>query len=156
MSEVKRPSSHSRCLLCGEDNPLGLKLKFHADGDGGVKTELSGGLLLQGYQGILHGGVIAAVLDSAMTHCLFQQGLEAVTGDLRVRFREPVPCQAKLELKAWVKKSTSPLHLLAAELSCGGKRLAWAEAKFMERRAPQKTSGRSWGAEAGAPADGCG
>ena len=135
---VKTPPSHSRCLLCGEDNPLGLKLKFHPAPEGGVRAELSGGLLLQGYQGILHGGVIAAVLDSAMTHCFFHQGLEAVTGELRVRYREPVPCHAKLELKAWIKKSTRPLHLVAAELSCDGKRLAWAEAKFMERRDPRK------------------
>lgn len=46
----------------------------------------SGNPGLQEYEGQLHGRVISSLLDAAMTHCLFHHGIEAVTGELYVRF----------------------------------------------------------------------
>lgn len=72
-----------------------------------------------------------ALLDSAMTHCLFNQAIEAVTGELKVKFVRPVPCRTRLRLKAWLEKTFDPLYVLKAELSCDDCLLASAEAKFM-------------------------
>lgn len=87
---------------------------------------------LQGYTGMLHGGVIASLLDSAMTNCLFQQGINAVTGDLRIRYRHPTPCNAELFLRARVVSEKRPLFELKAELLIGAQITAHATAKFME------------------------
>jgi acyl-coenzyme A thioesterase PaaI-like protein len=89
---------------------------------------------LQGYDGIVHGGVIASLLDAAMTHCLFHRGIQAVTGDLHVRFVRPVDCNASLEIRAWVLSSNLPLYRLRAELVFDEHIAAWAEAKFLQRR----------------------
>ena len=89
---------HADCVLCGSRNPLSLGLSFHPGDDGGVRTLFQAHSGLQGYKGILHGGVISSLLDAAMTHCLFHQGIEAVTGDLHVRFVKSVPCDAQMEL----------------------------------------------------------
>jgi uncharacterized protein (TIGR00369 family) len=125
-------NGHSRCLLCGERNPFSLKLVFEADDEGGVKTRFKSHEGLQGYDDMLHGGVIAALLDAAMTHCLFHHGVQAVTGDLHVRFVNPVSCDASLEIRAWVLSSRSPLYRLRAEIRQDQLIMAWAESKFLQ------------------------
>ncbi len=127
-------NGHGHCLICGDLNPLSLKLSFQAGKDDSVWTNFQGNSGLQGYEKILHGGVISSLLDAAMTHCLFHHKIQAVTGDLHVRFVHPVPCEAALEIKAWIVSSRPPLYILNAELSCDKRVMAWAEAKF----APQE------------------
>lgn len=122
--------SHSHCLMCGNENPLSLRLSFKADEQGIVHTVFKGHEGLQGYRGILHGGVISSLLDSAMTNCLFHLGVEALTGDLYVKFLKPVPCTASLDIRAWVATSLPPLYQLRAELVCDETVMAWAEATF--------------------------
>jgi len=119
--------------MCGEFNPLSLRLKFTPDENGAVCTLFQGNSLLQGYDGILHGGVISSLLDAAMTHCLFQRRITAVTGELLVKFVAPVPCSAWLTVRGWLVNSTPPLYLMAAELLQAGTVMASAEAKFMQR-----------------------
>ncbi|MGC8643078.1 MAG: PaaI family thioesterase [Isosphaeraceae bacterium] len=125
---------HSRCLLCGNLNPKSLSLSFQPAGDGSVRTRFKARTELQGYDDILHGGVIASLLDAAMTHCLFHRGIQAVTGDLHVRFVEPVSCHSTLEIRAWVLYFHPPLYCLQAEITLDGRVMAWADAKFMERQ----------------------
>ena len=123
-------NSHSHCLMCGEENPLSLRLRFEPDENGAVHTVFKGHEGLQGYRGILHGGVISSLLDAAMTNCLFHLGVEALTGDLQVRFLKPVPCTVAVDIRAWVETSLPPLYQLRAELVCGETVMARAEGKF--------------------------
>lgn len=123
---------HAECLLCGGDNPLSLGLAFEPDGEGGVFADFKPHARLQGYAGILHGGVSAALLDAAMTHCLFHRGVRAVTADLRVRYAHPVPYDRLLHLQARVTEEKPPLHRLRSELTLGGRVLVWAKATFCE------------------------
>ncbi len=126
-------NGHSSCLLCGERNPWSFKIAFQADNDGTVKARFQSHRFLQGYDGIIHGGVISALLDAAMTHCLFHQGVRALTGDLRVRFLQSIPCHAALDLRAWILSARPPLYRLKAELFAEECIAAWAEAKFMQQ-----------------------
>ena len=124
---------HRACLLCGEMNPWSLGLAFEPDGEGGVKTLFTPDLRLQGYDGMLHGGVSAALLDAAMTHCLFHRNVRAVTADLRVRYPHPVRIGLKLDLRAWVTEAHTPLYRLKSELTDRDHRvLVWAQATFCE------------------------
>ncbi len=127
-------NNHSRCWLCGNLNPRSLKLTFQPAGKGTVTARFQAHPELQGYAGMLHGGVISSLLDAAMTHCLFHQGVRAVTGDLHVRFVQPVPSNVSLEIRAWVLSFQRPLYRLRAEIIFAERVVAWAEAKFMERR----------------------
>ncbi len=121
---------HAGCLLCGTENPWSLGLAFEPDGAGGVHADILPDTRLQGYNGMLHGGVAAALLDSAMTHCLFHRGIRAVTGELRVRYPHPVPMKHKLSLQAHVTEATPPLYRLKAELATDGEVRVWAQATF--------------------------
>ncbi len=103
-------------------------------GDGGVVAPFKGHAGLQGYDGILHGGIVSALLDAAMTHCLFRHGIKAVTDELNVRFLRPVPFAAILTVSARPKALKLPIFKLAAELTGDGRVMARAEARFMRMK----------------------
>ena len=129
---IGRQHGHRACLLCGDKNPWSLRLTFEPHDEGGVRTTFEPHERLQGYDGMLHGGVAAALLDSAMTHCLFHRGVRAVTADLRVRYPHPVPMGSRVGLRAWVTDTHAPLYRLKAELTGVGSVLVWAQATFCE------------------------
>jgi acyl-coenzyme A thioesterase PaaI-like protein len=127
-----RAHAHPRCVVCGAANPLGLGLECVVMPDASVAAEFAGGEALEGYADQLHGGMIAALLDGAMTHCLFAHGCRALTAELTVRFRHPVAVKERLTVRAWLADSHAPLHLLRAELWQNGQVKATALGKFFE------------------------
>lgn len=76
----------NRCFVCGTDNPIGLKLRFARSGPG-VRAEFTPSELHVGYEGLVHGGILAALIDDAMANIWFVRGEEAVTAKIEVRFR---------------------------------------------------------------------
>jgi uncharacterized protein (TIGR00369 family) len=123
---------HSGCIMCGIQNPLGLKLNFTKDNQGGVVGHFTPNQLLEGYSGILHGGVVAALLDSAMTNCLFVHNITALTAELNIKYLKPIPIKKEIIVKAKVSRSTSPLHNLEAQLLVDNQIMTRATALFME------------------------
>jgi len=132
---------HSQCVLCGTQNPKSMKLTFHAQADDSVRASFQAHDSFQGYDGILHGGIIAALLDSAMTHCLFHRGISGVTGELRVRYRQAIPCGTTLDIWARLMRARPPLYQLESEIRVEGQIMAWAEAKFMMRTKSDRPEG---------------
>jgi len=126
-------NDHAHCLMCGVCNPRSLGLCFRAEGET-VRATFQVQSTLQGYTGILHGGVVASLLDAAMTHCLFHQGVQALTGDLHIRFVRPISCEMAVEVRGWILSVAGPLYRLRAELCHAQRVMAWAEGKFMRRR----------------------
>ncbi|ADW16811.1 thioesterase superfamily protein [Desulfobulbus propionicus DSM 2032] len=133
-AEVLR--GHEHCLLCGTLHPRSWRLSFEPTKADEVRTFVVAGTELQGYDNIVHGGVLASLLDAAMTHWLLHHGIQAVTGDLRVRFLHPVACDTPLELRARLLFACPPLYHLQAEIRCGEQRMARGEGKFMRREQP--------------------
>jgi acyl-coenzyme A thioesterase PaaI-like protein len=128
-------SVHAGCVVCGGENERGLRLRY-APADGNrVQAVLDCDGSLQGYGGRLHGGVIAAALDGAMTHCLFALGRTAVTAELTVRFKQPVAIGRPATVRAWLERDLGPLYLLQSELVQDGLVKATASAKFLEDEA---------------------
>jgi acyl-coenzyme A thioesterase PaaI-like protein len=127
-------ASHRYCLMCGRDNPLSFGLKFKQDARGAVSATFTGNTTLQGYTGIMHGGVLSALLDTAMAHCLLHQDIEAVTGELNVRYLKQVNCEETLEIKAWIDSSLPPLYHLRSEIRIDDTIVCKAKARFMQRQ----------------------
>ena len=82
--------SASSCFACGPDNPRGLHLVFEKTADGAMTAEWIPEPEMEGYQGIVHGGLVSTVLDEAMAKVVDASGAKALTAELRVRFRQQV------------------------------------------------------------------
>jgi uncharacterized protein (TIGR00369 family) len=131
---------HSQCILCGAGHPQGLRLVFSTHADGHVEAPFTCDRLYQGYTGYLHGGIIASLLDSAMTNCLFAHDCAALTGELNVRFLKPVIVSRPAVVSARVAQSRAPLFKMTGEIHQDGEIMARATAKFMEIRKRAKST----------------
>ena len=87
------------CFACGQANPIGLRLRFEADGEG-IRAEFTPGPQYQGYEGLLHGGIVAAALDDAMANLFHMRGRETVTARLEIRYRREAPIGQRLIVTA--------------------------------------------------------
>lgn len=119
--------------MCGSANGQGLKLRFEVQVDGSVLATAACSEALQSYPETLHGGVIAALLDSAMTNALFAVGVAGVTAELRVRFVAPVRPDQDAHVRAAIERECDPLYYVRAELEQNGEVMARASAKFLDR-----------------------
>lgn len=84
------------CVVCGPDNPQGLKLNFEVDLDlppaaATIRTRFIAERRHIGFQGILHGGVTATILDEVMVWAASWGGRRfCYCGEMSVRYRLPV------------------------------------------------------------------
>ncbi len=135
--EKKQPhgighKSHYSCVACGQDNVAGLKLKFKKRQDGSVSAAVFCRREIMGYDGLLHGGVAALMLDSAMTNCLFSMNIAAFTAELNIKYKAPVVIGRAAEVTGRLVSDMAPLFLMKAELKQDEKVKVLAEAKFMK------------------------
>ncbi len=130
--EETRAQAHRRCVVCGHVNGRAPRLHFAVTDDGRVQATFQPDVTHEGYNGILHGGVISTLLDAAMTNCLFAHGRCGLTAELCVRFRHPVLTTTPLRLRAWVERASPPLFVLRAQIEQEGRLRATAVGKFME------------------------
>jgi uncharacterized protein (TIGR00369 family) len=131
--EETRAQAHGRCTACGHVDGHLPRLRFAVADDGSVHAHFLPDEACEGYAGILHGGVIAMLLDAAMTNCLFAQGRHGLTAEVCVRFRHPVASDSPLRLRAYVRRASPPLFVLHAELHQAGQVRATAIGKFMDK-----------------------
>ncbi len=91
--------TYGNCFVCGENNPEGLKLHFEIDKEKKVlKTTFIAPPKFQGYDGIIHGGIISTLLDEAMAKLSFELGYNTVTATLEIRFKNPAPILEPLDV----------------------------------------------------------
>lgn len=81
-------SDYQGCFVCGARNDAGLKLQFRREGDR-VVAEFLPQERFQGFPGVVHGGILASLLDEALsrTALLYEQWV--MTGRLEIRYRLP-------------------------------------------------------------------
>ncbi len=85
------PANAHHCFGCGELNEHGLHLHFTPDPDGnGVSALFCPASRVEGYTGVVHGGIITTVLDEVMAWSLYRHDIWAVTGELTTRYRHPI------------------------------------------------------------------
>jgi acyl-coenzyme A thioesterase PaaI-like protein len=103
---VFRQPNSDYCFICGRHNPHGLYMAFYDDGDKTVCATHTVPEAYQGYPGVVHGGIVAAMLDEAV-------GRVAMIGDphhfmmsvkLEVKYRHPVPTETPLKIIGRVER----------------------------------------------------
>ena len=125
---------HTNCFACGSNNGVGLRLNFHKQEDGSVSGDFFADPKFEGYSGIIHGGIIATLLDSAMTHCLLMKDIPALTGRLSIKYSTPIRTGTVVKLEAKIVDQFHGMFILEGRALVDGKKVASAEAKYRSMR----------------------
>lgn len=102
----RQPNSRD-CFLCGLQNPIGLKLVFYQDDDCRVVARFVPEERHQGYPGVLHGGIVCALLDETIGRTLVRYDIWAMTVELNTRFLKPVPLGQQLTVEGAITRLRS-------------------------------------------------
>ncbi len=133
-----KPLSHTApnsCFGCGQANPAGLRLEFLLAADGGVVSLATVSHAFEGHPGCLHGGIIATLLDEAMSKAVRAQGLTAMTRHIEIDYLRPVPSATPLRVEGKVTRGEGRKHWAESRvLSERGTVLAQAQGVFIEIR----------------------
>ena len=122
VEETLHPLSHGamhHCFGCGLENRTGLRLRFYVDGTGQVVSPVRVAKRFQGPPGHAHGGIIATLLDEAMSKANRARGVVAMTRHLDVEYLRPVPVGTPLRLTARHVGGEGRKHRCEAELADG-------------------------------------
>jgi acyl-coenzyme A thioesterase PaaI-like protein len=106
-NKTKQPNSR-HCFVCGLENPVGLKLKIYQAEPGVIETTYTAPEHFQGYPGVLHGGIVASLLDeiSGRVHMGDASTPRFMfTAKMEVRYRKNVPIGKPLKIIGKAGKS---------------------------------------------------
>lgn len=106
------------CFCCGQDNPGGLKAQFYDLDEGKTVAVFQPGEIFQSYPQRLHGGVAASILDEALGRAILplEPDCWAVTAELTIRYKKPVPLDVPLKVVAQVTENSRRLFRSSGEL----------------------------------------
>lgn len=103
------------CFACGQDNPIGLKIRFEVEGDV-CTAEFTPDENHVGFSDTVHGGIIYTALDDVTANILYQQRRKAHTARCEIRYRQPARVGETLRLKGWVENERRRLVILKGEI----------------------------------------
>ena len=122
----KQPNA-SGCFVCGRDNPAGLKIQFYDDAQDTVSCTFTADDRYQGYPEIVHGGILASILDEVV-------GRVAMIGDhhrfmmtvnLKIQYRQPVLVNTELcaigkiiKMKGRIARAEGKIYLPDGSVGC--------------------------------------
>ena len=116
------------CFVCGMDNPDGLRLKWT---DEGLTTtaQFTPDQKYQGWKGVLHGGIIATLLDEAMTRLVSVIFGNALTAEMTVRFVAPAMIGELLSIRGEITRDRGKIVEMKASIHSGELLIAYSTGK---------------------------
>jgi len=132
-----RFNDNRQCFVCGQENPDGLRLVIRMDkGRGRAAAEVVFPERFQGWEGIVHGGLLATVLDEGMIYAAGSNSLRCVTGEITIRYMKPARTGKAYRLEGRVTGAKGKITLAESELlSAEGEAVARAAGKLFKVRA---------------------
>jgi len=125
---MKERIKHSDyCFGCGRTNFQGLMLDFQETADDGVEAEFIPDEYCQGQPGIVHGGIIVALMDEAASQLIHRRGIPAVTSAIEIKIRqqliigEPVHISASLSNRKRSRKISGQNYFFLEAMVIGKK-----------------------------------
>lgn len=124
------------CFCCGPKNPIGLRLAFEETPEGRTRTVWRPRKEHQGFKDIVHGGLVATVLDEVMIRMLHHRGVPAVTGTMELKLLKPLRAERDYRFEAWLVKERGRALLTEAEAVDAEteERVAWGKATCVRAR----------------------
>jgi uncharacterized protein (TIGR00369 family) len=138
-ADTLAPIAHgqNRCFGCGPVNPMGLHLTFAQSPDGSVVCDAQVSNDYEGPPGYVHGGIIATLLDEAMSKANRARGVIAMTRKMDVEYLRPVPSGQPIRIQSSVTRSEGRKHWTEAQIhNAEGVLLAKADGLFIAIKVP--------------------
>jgi uncharacterized protein (TIGR00369 family) len=111
------PKATNHCFGCGAANPAGMKLSFDLDLDAGrAHGSFVLGANYAGGGGFAHGGIIAVVLDEAMGKLSRLTEEKAVTAEMHIEYKKPVPIDKTIVVQGWQEEEKGRNRFRVAEI----------------------------------------
>lgn len=120
------------CFACGELNEIGLHLKLNLE-PGRCWTELEMPRRFEGWEGIVHGGILCTILDEVMAWALVSEDSWGVTARMSLEFRKPVTVGQAIRAEGWISESRRRIQMTSGRIvdATTGAELATAEATYV-------------------------
>lgn len=135
MKVLKKQNNSSDCIICGINNPFGLKAPFYEMENGEVISLFTFKEEHQSYPERVHGGLISAMLDEIVGRAIWtiHPDMWGVTMELSVKFRKKVPYSQQLKAVGRIDSETSRTFTGTGEIydMCGNL-LASAKAVYFK------------------------
>jgi uncharacterized protein (TIGR00369 family) len=126
---------HSQCIF--RHNPPIDNLRFCFSENGALTSRFVFSGEHQGYDGIVHGGIIAAIIDASMAQCCMGHGFIAYTTDLSIRYHKPVKIDTSTSLETRiVEKAREVLFSLECRITQEGRLHVEAKGRFFKTWPP--------------------
>jgi uncharacterized protein (TIGR00369 family) len=120
------------CFACGELNEIGLHLKLNLEPER-CWTELVMPRRFEGWEGIVHGGILCTILDEVMAWALVVHDNWGVTARLNIDFRQPVTVGQSIRAEGWITEAKRRIQVTAGRIvdAESGRELATAQATYV-------------------------
>lgn len=130
---LRRQPNSEHCFVCGRKNEMGMDADFFDLEDGSVAGLVTCGERHQSFPGIVHGGVVSALLDEIIGRAMMTAEYDCIgmTLELNVRFLKPVPYDVPLVLTGRITEDGPKICLAEGEITLpDGETAATATGKY--------------------------
>jgi len=130
-----KPPSFPKCFVCGSENPRGLKIEFNLC-DHGVEAVFTPDATHAGYENLVHGGILSALLDEAVIWAVHASSDHlGVTAELNIRFRAPLLIGEPCTIRGFTTEDRGRYWIAQATIANKeGKLIARANAKVFPKK----------------------
>lgn len=115
------------CFVCGVENVCGLQIRFFNDGVHRCFARITLGDQYQSYPGVVHGGILATILDETMGRAVLAEGEDGAypallderfmfTAKMDIRYRHPVPLNQEFTVRGQVDKDRGRMAQVSGQV----------------------------------------
>jgi acyl-coenzyme A thioesterase PaaI-like protein len=128
------PIADGYCFVCGKNNPRGFKIEVrYSEAELTAETELAIPREFQGWAEVIHGGILATLLDELMAHAVWRFAGPGLTLGLEVRFHQPLKPGERIRVRGVLHTPNGSRRLAAGEIIrlADGQRIASGKSRFL-------------------------
>ncbi len=128
------PIADNYCFVCGRDNPRGLRIKVNYQPENlAAETVLALPREYQGWADVIHGGILATLLDELMAHAVWHFAGPGLTLGMEVRFHHPLKPDERIMVRGVLQSTDGRRRLAEGEIIrlSDGQRIASGKSRFL-------------------------
>jgi len=128
------PLADNYCFVCGKDNPRGFKIEVrYSEAELSAETEMAIPREYQGWAEVIHGGILATLLDELMAHAVWRFAGPGLTLGMEVRFHKPLKPGEAIRVRGVLNTPNGSRRQAEAEIIriADGQRIASGKSRFL-------------------------